>query len=132
MRRAAAGACAVRAPLWDAGRLGRQKDGNPELLLIHDGSNHPYKQQAEATARARRTGIPQLDPARPFVLHVGSNLRMKNREGALRIFARTKNDWNGQLVFSGQKLTPELRSLGDELGVLERVVAVAGPDNRLL
>ena len=132
LRRATAVACASRATLRDAERLVLQKDGKPELLLIHHGINHPYKKQAEATARARLTGIPQLDPARPFVLHVGSNLRMKNREGALRIFALTKNEWNGQLVFAGQKLTPELRSLGKELGVLDRVVEVAGPDNDLL
>ena len=57
---------------------------------------------------------------------------MKNREGVLRIFALTKNDWNGQLVFAGLGLTPELRSLGQELGVLERVVEVEGPENELL
>ena len=34
--------------------------------------------------------------------------------------------------FRGQKLTPELRSLGEQLGVLERVVEVAGPANELL
>jgi glycosyltransferase involved in cell wall biosynthesis len=57
---------------------------------------------------------------------------MKNREGALRIFALTKSGWNGQLVFAGQKLTPELSSLGRQLGVLDRVVEVAAPDNELL
>ena len=60
------------------------------------------------TANSRPTGratllsrVEGLDLERPFVLHVGSNLRMKNREGVLRIFALTKNDWNGQLVFAG-------------------------------
>jgi glycosyltransferase involved in cell wall biosynthesis len=57
---------------------------------------------------------------------------MKNREGALRIFALTKESWNGQMVFAGQKLTEELRSLGEKLGVLDRVVEVDGPRNELL
>ena len=46
---------------------------------------------------------------------------MKNREGGLRIFGLTKDDWPGQMVFAGEKLTPALRSLGKELGVAERV-----------
>lgn len=132
LRRTTAIACASRATLRDAERLVARRNGRPELLLIHHGINHPYRKQPEPIARRRLAEIPELDPARPFLLHVGSNLRMKNREGALRIFALTKNHWNGQLVFAGQKLTPELRSLGESLGVLDRVVEVAGPDNDLL
>jgi glycosyltransferase involved in cell wall biosynthesis len=132
LRRATAIACASRATLRDAERLVVRTEGKPQILLIHHGINHPYRKQPEAVARRRLATIPQLDPARPFVLHVGSNLRMKNREGALRIFALTKSGWNGQLVFAGQKLTPELSSLGRQLGVLDRVVEVAAPDNELL
>jgi glycosyltransferase involved in cell wall biosynthesis len=36
------------------------------------------------------------------------------------------------MLFAGQKLTPELRALGEQLGLLERVVEVASPDNELL
>lgn len=132
LRRTTAIACASRATLRDAERLVAREEGKPEILLIHHGINHPYQKQPETVARRRLAEIPQLDPARPFLVHVGSNLRMKNREGALRIFALTKNKWNGQLVFAGQKLTPELCSLGEKLGVLDRVVEVAGPDNDLL
>ncbi|MEO6870624.1 MAG: glycosyltransferase family 1 protein [Chthoniobacterales bacterium] len=132
LRRATAIACASRATLRDAERLVARENGKPEILLIHHGINHPYQKQPEEIARRRLSEIPQLDPARPFVLHVGSNLRMKNREGALRIFALTKTEWNGQLVFAGQKLTPALQALGEELGVLDRVIEVAGPDNDLL
>ncbi len=132
LSRASAIACASRATLRDAERLVTRTKGRPELLLIHHGINHPYRKQTEDVARTYLRAIAALDPARPFLLHVGSNLRMKNREGALRIFALTKSDWNGQLVFAGQKLTPELRSLGNELGVLDRVVEVAGPENDLL
>jgi glycosyltransferase involved in cell wall biosynthesis len=132
LRRATAIACASRATFRDAERIVARDNAKPELLLIHHGINHPYQKQPESVARRRLAQVPQLDPARPFVLHVGSNLRMKNREGALRIFGLTTSDWNGQLVFAGQKLTAELRSLGEKLGVLDRVVEVAGPDNDLL
>jgi glycosyltransferase involved in cell wall biosynthesis len=36
------------------------------------------------------------------------------------------------MVFAGQKLTPELRSLAEHLGLGERIVEVAMPDNELL
>ncbi|MBA3652292.1 MAG: glycosyltransferase family 4 protein [Chthoniobacterales bacterium] len=132
LRRATAIACASRATLRDAERLVGQTNGRPLLSLIHHGINHPYKRQPPNEARARLAKIAALDPERPFLLHVGSNLRMKNREGALRIFALTTSDWNGQLVFAGQKLTSKLRSLGKKLGVLDRVVEIEGPEDALL
>ncbi|HEY1770330.1 MAG TPA: glycosyltransferase family 1 protein [Chthoniobacterales bacterium] len=132
LRRSTVVACASRATLRDAERLIEQTDGRPELLLIHHGINHPYKRQPPTVARAHLTRVAALDLARTFLLHVGSNLRMKNREGVLRIFALTKNEWDGQLVFAGQKLTAELRSLGEQLGVLSRVVEVEDPPNELL
>jgi glycosyltransferase involved in cell wall biosynthesis len=132
LRRATAIACASDATLRDAERIVAPTAGRPQLVLIHHGINYPYKKQPELVARARLADIAALDPDRPFLLHVGSNLRMKNRAGVLRIFALTQKDWNGQLVFAGTKLTPELRLLGRELGVLDRVVEVGGPDNELL
>jgi glycosyltransferase involved in cell wall biosynthesis len=38
----------------------------------------------------------------------------------------------GRLVFAGQRLPAELRSLGQELGISERVVEVEGTENDLL
>jgi glycosyltransferase involved in cell wall biosynthesis len=132
LRQADAVACVSPATLRDAQRVVGQRDGRPQLLLIRNGLNYPYRKQAADRARTRLSQVARLDAGRPFALHVGSNLRMKNRAGVLRIFALTKNDWNGQMVFAGQKLTPELRSLGQELGVMERVVEVEEPDNELL
>ena len=132
LRKADAVACVSPATLRDAQRVVGQRDGRPQLLLIRNGLNYPYRKQAADRARTRLSQVARLDAGRPFALHVGSNLRMKNRAGVLRIFALTKNDWNGQMVFAGQKLTPELRSLGQELEVMERVVEVEEPDNELL
>jgi len=78
----------------------------------------------------RLASVPGLDV--PFVLHVGSNLRRKNRDGVLRIFAKTAARWNGQLVFAGQPLSAELRDLAKSLGIAERVIEVHKPDNALL
>jgi glycosyltransferase involved in cell wall biosynthesis len=132
LRQASAVVCASSATLRDAQRVVGQRDGGPQLLLIHHGINYPYRQQSVDRAQALLSRVEGLDTNRPFALHVGSNLRMKNREGVMRIFALTKDEWDGQMVFAGQKLTPELRSLGEQLGLLERVVEVAKPDNELL
>jgi glycosyltransferase involved in cell wall biosynthesis len=132
LQRANAVACASRATLRDAERLIAQRNGRPELLLIHHGINHPYRRQAPEVARAHLGKISALDLSRPFVLHVGSNLRMKNREGVLRIFSLTKSEWNAQLVFAGQSLSAELRSLGEQLNIRDRIVEVENPPNELL
>ena len=73
-----------------------------------------------------------FDIERPFILHVGSNLRRKNRDGVVRIFARTKNEWNGQLVLAGDPLDAELHSLGTEFGVSDRIVSIVNPESELL
>jgi glycosyltransferase involved in cell wall biosynthesis len=132
LRKATAIACASTATLRDALRIVRQEDGSPQLSRIYLGNSHSYRRISPEGVRQLLASVQGLLPDHPFVLHVGSNLRMKNREGVLRIFALTKNQWQGQLVFAGLKLTPALRSLGKELGVLERVVEVEGPDNDLL
>lgn len=124
--------CVSNATLRDVQRLVRRKNGVPQLLLISCGLNYPYQKQEPACARRFLAAIPALASGRPFVMHVGSNLRTKNREGVLRIFARTKNDWEGLLVFAGQKLTPATRSLGQALGIDDRVVEVEGPSNEML
>jgi glycosyltransferase involved in cell wall biosynthesis len=132
LRKASAVACASPATLRDAQRILGQKEGRPQLLLVQHGLNFPYRKQAAAVARTHLARFGRLDLERPFALHVGSNARMKNREGALRIFALTRDRWPGQMVFAGQKLTPELRLLGKELGVLGRIVEIEDPSNELL
>jgi glycosyltransferase involved in cell wall biosynthesis len=132
LAKASAIVCVSQATLRDVQRLVRQKDGCPRFLHIPLGLNYPYRRQEPARVRQLLGSIKGLALDRGFVLHVGSNLRMKNREGVLRIFALTKSDWDGQLVFAGEKLTPQLRSLGGQLGILDRMIELENPQNELL
>ena len=132
LAKASAIVCVSQATLRDVQRLVRQKDRCPRFLHIPLGLNYPYRRQECARARQSLAAIKGLALDRAFVLHVGSNLRMKNREGVLRVFALTKSDWRGQLVFAGEKLTPQLRSLGGQLGILDRIIEVENPPNELL
>jgi glycosyltransferase involved in cell wall biosynthesis len=129
---AAAVACVSRATLRDAERLVRRTNGTPALELITLGLSYPYRVLSPAETRERLAKIPSLGPDTPFVLHVGSNLRRKNREGVLRIFARCKDSWNGSLVFTGDPLSDSLRSLGRALGVADRIVEVPHADSETL
>ena len=75
-----------------------RRDGKPKLELISLGLSYPYRKLSADEARVRLARISRLKSGTPFVLHVGSNLRRKNREGVLRIFARCKTQWDGLLV----------------------------------
>ena len=132
LAQASAIACVSQATLRDVQRLVRQKNGRPRFLHIPLGLNYPYRIHEPARVRQLLGSIKGLALDRAFALHVGSNLRIKNREGVLRIFALTKSVWDGQLVFAGEKLTPQLRSLGGRLGILDRMIEVEKPHNELL
>jgi len=124
--------CDSQATLADTQRLVTRRDGTPRLEAVTLGLSYPYRKLLPEEARKRLTAAKVIDPHTPFVLHVGSNLRRKNREGVLRIFARCKDQWNGALVFVGEPLTESLRSLGRELGIADRIVELPEASNELL
>jgi len=128
---AAAVACVSRATLADAERLVRREKAKPKLERITLGLSYPYRVLPSAEARQRLARFPALERT-PFFLHVGSNLRRKNREGVLRIFARCKDKWNGVLVFAGDSLSTSLRSLGRELGIADRIIEIPNVDSEIL
>jgi glycosyltransferase involved in cell wall biosynthesis len=132
LRQASVVACVSRATLSDANRLLHCTNGGPRLDLLPLGLTYPYRKLPAAEARARLAKAPVLPADASFVLHVGSNLRRKNREGVLRIFARGKDQWSGFLVFVGEPLSDALRSLGQQLRVSDRVVEVPDATNEML
>jgi glycosyltransferase involved in cell wall biosynthesis len=132
LRKAKVVACVSDATCADVQRLLGTGASAPRLSTIVLGLNYPYTRLPRAEAATRLRGLPGLELERPFVLHVGSNIRRKNREAVLRIFARTKEQWDGQLVLAGEALGPELRALGEELGIASRIVQVVNPANALL
>ena len=132
LQRASAIVCVSRATLDDVVRLLGSNGPTPKVSVATLGLNYPYRKLPEGDAIARLAQVPGFDTTQPFVLHVGSNQKRKNREGVLRIFAKTKDRWNGQLVFAGDPLPAGLHSLGKQLGVGARVVEAVHPDSPLL
>jgi glycosyltransferase involved in cell wall biosynthesis len=125
LEKAAGIACVSNATFEDAQRLVPQKNGRPKLKVITLGLSYPYRQLPPGEARQRLAESFPVAPDASFVLHVGSNLVYKNREGILRIFARCREQWNGLLVFAGEPLSPALRSLGHDLDIADRIVELS-------
>ncbi|HEY9870100.1 MAG TPA: glycosyltransferase family 1 protein [Candidatus Obscuribacterales bacterium] len=129
LKRAPVIACDSLNTKQDVERL-TERSGHTRL--IHVGLNFPYRAMPEPEAAAALKDVAGLDSDRPFVLHVGSNERRKNRPAVMRIYARLAGLLPGQLVFAGEPLTPELRRLAAELDLAGRVVEAVKPDNLVL
>ena len=127
LSRATTVACVSSATKVDADRM---LTGGTRTRLVSNGLNHTYHPVPRPMADARLSSIAGLRDR--YVFHVGSNLRRKNREGVLRIFARTAARWDGQLVFAGQPLSPALRELAASLRITDRIVEIPKPDNDAL
>ncbi|MEY2556317.1 MAG: hypothetical protein QOF93_1461 [Verrucomicrobiota bacterium] len=132
LRRANGVACVSQATEADARRLVSRGAASPKVQLVRLGLNYPFRRLPDAEVSARLTKIQGFNQDLPFVLHVGSNLRRKNRDGALRIFALCKERWNARLVFVGDALTPELSALAVRLGISDRVTQVPDASDELL
>jgi glycosyltransferase involved in cell wall biosynthesis len=125
-------ACISKATALDAERLITRGSDRPRISVVYMGLSYPYRKLPRDLAVARLAGISGLDIDLPFVLHVGSNERRKNRDGVLRIFARCQKQWNGQLVFAGDLLSAALITKAKTLGLLDRIVQLKNPHNELL
>lgn len=130
LARATVIASVSRATMRDVDAIVRSNSNDQRRCLVHMGLNHSYRRLQAEVAISRLAEV-QL-PDSPYILHVGSNLRRKNRDGVLRVFAKTAAHWNGILVFAGEPLTGELSALVDSLGIRERVVAISKPSTAVL
>ena len=101
-----------------------------ETVLL--GLNVPYGRLPVEKCRLRLSQSCPEVLGRPFILNVGSNLARKNRDGVLRILARLRDDWPGNVVFAGEPLTTELTNLATRLGVRDRVIQAIEPSDQTL
>ena len=117
---------------YTRGDVERLIGGGPRVRVVPNGLNHTYRRLDENEAFARLSRIPGFDARTPYVFHVGSSQRRKNREGVIRVFSRIKQTFRGPLVFAGQTLSAGQSDLVQSLGLAERVIHVGGPDNEIL
>ncbi len=86
----------------------------------------------EATETDRLLADLPREQGRPFLLNVGSNLRRKNRDGALRIFKKVSEKFDCDLIFAGEPLSDELKRVKKEIGLNGRVIEVPRPTDAML
>jgi glycosyltransferase involved in cell wall biosynthesis len=132
LQRAAAVACVSHATQADAQRLINPHGGSPRIEVIKLGLNYPYRKLPQEELSTRLAKVPGWEADQPFVLHVGSNSRRKNRDGVLRIFAWCKDQWGGRLVLAGEPLNSGLLSLAGSLGISDRITQLENPGSELL
>jgi glycosyltransferase involved in cell wall biosynthesis len=125
-------ACVSSATADDARRLLRRGKNAPDISVVPLGLNYRYRKLPLEIARARLNGIDNFAADLPFAIHVGSNLRRKNREAVLRIFARCRSKWNGRLVFAGDLLNAQLMSLAYQLEIADRITQLQNPGSETL
>lgn len=120
--------CVSRATQCDLQRLAPATSSAVIPLPL----NQPYRvlPREETTQRLAASDSRLIDT--PFLLHVGSSLSRKNREGILRIFASFQPAFHGYLVFAGEPLHPAQRALARDLGVADHIVEIVTPPGALL
>lgn len=121
--------CDSHATKNDVKRLARKSDDL--LKVIHVALDRPYQkiETEEAKARLMAIGIPLN---KPFLLMVGSAEPRKNRQGALRIFAEVRKQFDCSLVIAGGPLTPDLRSLSTQLAIASSITEVSDTTDDIL
>jgi glycosyltransferase involved in cell wall biosynthesis len=132
LKKAEAIVCDSEATAADANRLLGESCSHHWVKVVSLGLSYPYHPISDETAESRLSELPSLDLGQPFALHVGSNLRRKNRDAVLRIVAAIKDKWKGQIVFAGEALTGDLLRFASHLGIGDRVVQVSNLSNELL
>jgi len=125
-------ACISDATAADARRLVQTTNGVPRISTIELGLNYPYRKLSTEVVERRLSRITKLKYRGNYIVHVGSNLRRKNREGVLRIFAKCADALDAQIVFVGDALNDALRLQARELGITDRVVEIPGADDETL
>jgi len=115
----------------DFERIIRKGSSLPRSSVVGLCLNYPFRRLDPAEAQ-KRIDLKNLNPDEPFLLHVGSSLRRKNRETVLRTLALMSPGQCKRAVFAGAPLNNAQRALASQLGVADRIVEILKPDDALL
>ena len=127
--RADAVACVSTTTLTDVNRL---LPGYRPTEVLPLGLRYDLEPLVERECSERLKAVNGLSLNKQFLLHVGSSQPRKNREGALRVFARVVDKLDTQLVFAGKPLTGAQRDLAGQLKIADRVVEAGEVSSGLL
>jgi Glycosyltransferase len=111
----------------------QQVTGLPDaqVSVVYNAPNYPYAPMPRDQAHSRLKAL-GLDPAQPYVLHVGGNQWYKNRMGVIRIFAKLISQSGyiaHHLVLAGKPWPPDLTTAAQTSGCADRIHALTKVDN---
>jgi glycosyltransferase involved in cell wall biosynthesis len=97
-------------------------------MVIYNAFNAHFRPlcKEESNGLLRKAGI---DPAMPYLLHVGSGLRRKNRKLLIDMLVALGSRWNGNICFAGEAPDEELTMYIRAMGMKNRVSVVVNPDH---
>lgn len=110
--------------------LGERMRERSEVIL--NGINHAYGPIGAGEARRRIASLGRRELESPYILHVGSNLKRKNKLAVVEALGSVKDAWPGFAVFCGPAIPDSLRERALSLGIADRIVNILKPDNDLL
>ncbi|HEX8924607.1 MAG TPA: glycosyltransferase family 1 protein [Terriglobales bacterium] len=127
LRKATRVACVSQFTLEDVARVLGTKDNVCKVL---NGLPYPFGLLEVNEADKRLEAIGGL--RKPFILHVGSDHRRKNRECVVRVFAKVRQKYDCQLVLAGEAPAPRLLTLANELGIRDNVIIAVRPETEVI
>ena len=100
--------------------------------VVSMGIGYPYRRLTESEINHRIHGslLELLDE--PFIFHVGSSQRRKNREAVLSALHVTLQRTRMRAVFAGENLQPSQRELANNLGISDALVDLGRVDQQVL
>lgn len=131
------GAHKLAAVSWTTYRqlcaLGKLHPGNhsKNWIVIHNAFNADFRPVPKEEA-GRLLRKARINTSTPFLLHVGSGLRRKNRRLLVDMLTVLGNRWNGNICFAGEAPDNELMEHARRLGLKSRIMSVTNPDHRTL
>ena len=107
--------------------------GNGERFpVIYNGLNRAFRRQTELESMATLSKIDKLNLNTPFILHVGSNHKRKNRALIIRALAEKSCRNSLQLVIAGEPLDHEGNQLALDLNVSNNIIEIIYPNDEII
>lgn len=101
------------------------------LVVVPNALNYPYRPMCIKEANERLRSL-DIDPDKPFLLHVGGNAWYKNRGGVIRIFCsltRRHQFRDCRLIMAGEPCTAEMRALIATHGLSDKILELIDVSN---
>lgn len=108
--------------LMELSKKDKQPDG---WKVIYNPINQPFSKIEIKEANARLFN--KVNISEPFILHVGSNLPRKNKEGLIQAFSKLNKYSELKLVLAGAKGSEELKLFIKNHGCENRVINIVNP-----